>query len=165
MGRVRGSLFYYFIQLNAEFRLCVNQTKLCIINRHRHTLTCRLRGVTVTQDPSGPSISVPVEKGCCPECSRNKLMFCRDLDRLPPATEMDYPATVPCALGCQGFKKALVRYWDFRADLPQEDNRAVWTILSTSRLVNLQTPVRGQNRHTDHVLIFNQNVNCHCYSE
>lgn len=78
------------IQFNAEFCQCVNQTELCDIKRHRHTLTCRLREIMVTQEPIWPvNFCTRRRKDVGLESSCNKLMFCRNLDCLPLATEMD----------------------------------------------------------------------------
>lgn len=143
-----------------QFFLCVNQTALCIIDTDTHWHADS--GIMMTQESIWPVIFCISRRKQCPECSRNKRSG-------PSASSYRnglLSAVVPTCSGTLYFKKAPVRLSGSRANLSQKDNKGcVKQSANFMTCKSLHTPVIGQNTHTDHVLIFNQNGNYHCYSE
>lgn len=91
----------------------------------------------------------------------NKLIFYRDLDHLLLAQKW----TSQCC-GAHALWDAVltpVRHRGFTANLSQKENKGCLEHSANFMTCkSLHTSVIGQNRHTDRVLIFNQNGNYHC---
>lgn len=137
--RLAGFEAHFSIILSSllQFFLCVNQTELCIIDTDTHWHADS--GIMVTQESIWPvTFCISRRKQVWPECSYNKLIFYRDLDCLPLATEMDFSVLwCPRALGHCASRKHQLGTGASESISLRKTLRAVWNILSISWPIRL----------------------------